>query len=267
MKSLNRISAFLLAAGVALNAASMSIFAEGIELKTEIPFRVTGKGSSEADGVYFTVKIEAEGSAPMPEVTEIKVEEAGEYKFPPITFTEPGNYCYTLSEICSNEEIGTADPTIYEVTVAVFSEEDGRVWGSTTVNPAGQTDKRDVVDFESDFELIPPEDSEEPDDDSDSSEDIKEPDDSSLPEDSSGDDTSLSSQESSSSSRADSSSKAESSSKPDSSTATLLDTLLPPNTGGRIAVSVGGALIPLAAIYFFSLRRRNEPEEDDGGEG
>ena len=79
---------------------------------------VTGRATLTEDDIY-TFVIEAVNNAPLPEITEVQNNTAGKFEFGPITYTQEGDYSYTVYEKDTNVPGITKDLKVYKVTVPV----------------------------------------------------------------------------------------------------------------------------------------------------
>lgn len=73
----------------------------------------------------FTVKLETQEQAPLPEQSELTLKGSGTVTFGPITYATPGDYHYTITQTKGNAQYVTYDDTVYAVTVRVTNATDG----------------------------------------------------------------------------------------------------------------------------------------------
>ena len=119
-----------------LLATSVQVFAEG-SVTAEIPFTVKN-----APG---TVVMEAVDNAPSPKTATFTNVFEGKFE---ITYTEPGDYYYTIRQIPGEESEITYDDTEYTVVVSVYTENDRLSTPVVTVSKAGSAEKPDNVEFD-----------------------------------------------------------------------------------------------------------------------
>lgn len=124
---------------LAIMAAPLSVLAAGESVTVEIPFTVKG-----ADG---TVVMEVSKDAPGPQPQQAVFDEAKEGTFR-ITFTEPGEYLYTVYQRKgTNENVEYDTITVYLVGVIVSTGRDGKLTASVGVNKKGDNVKKEVMEF------------------------------------------------------------------------------------------------------------------------
>ena len=90
-----------------------------------------------------TVVIEAVDDAPLPEVTEVEVEDSAEFV---LEYTDLGIYEYRISQKAGDEEDVTYDETVYDVTVYAVMEDEQFVT-RLVVSVADSEDKLAEISF------------------------------------------------------------------------------------------------------------------------
>lgn len=122
-----------------LTTALLPVSAFAAELPTvtaaiTVEKKLTGDTPPSAETFTFTLTPENE-SNPMPETepsNKITIKGAGKASFGAITYSEPGNYSYTVKEEVGNVANYTYDKSVYKVTVYVTTDDDGnltaKVW-------------------------------------------------------------------------------------------------------------------------------------------
>jgi pilin isopeptide linkage protein len=101
---------------------------------------VTTNGTDVPNNLTYEVKIEAVGSAPLPRITKLELDDEGEYEFESITYQSEGTYQYEISQIKGKADYVTYDDTTYLVKVKV-SESEGSSFGLyPVVSGAAETD-------------------------------------------------------------------------------------------------------------------------------
>ncbi len=105
-----------------------------------IPVEVRLNGDSDEQ---FTVTIEGEEGAPMPEQTTLLLSGGEAGAFEGLTYTEPGDYTYTIRQTAGSTEYMTYDETVYTVVVQVTNAEDGgltyQIYASGDDDPTTKT--------------------------------------------------------------------------------------------------------------------------------
>lgn len=233
---------------------------------SKIPFHITDPDNIVPDGTVFTVVLKPEGNAPMPDASAFKAKAGEDYSFGPIGFDEPGNYKYTISESATNDERIILDESVYEVDVAVFIEDDGTMWGATSMHLQGSSRKNETATFENDYgKISTPGDSSTSDSISQGGNDPDSSGGASSGKDSSEDESSDTGTGSETTGTV--SSKAENGSDTSSEGGTWIGSITSPNTGGKAALTFSGLMITAAAVAVSFVRRRScySDDDDDGG--
>lgn len=270
---ISRITAAVLSSLVAVNtiAASAESSRGSPEKSTcsiSVPFTVKDKKGWIPDGTVFSVKLSAQGDAPLPEKTLYTVDVSGSFEFGPIIFDEPDNYEYTISEVAYDDSNVIFDKTIYRLHAVTIYNEDGElVCGFSLTDGTGSAKPADI-EFDNDY-VKPPSEHIIETDDSQKEQDV-EPDSSEPPpEPASGadsrppgkDKSSVPKEESVSSSSKESVSTA-------SSRASPWNTVLPPNTGSAVTIGISSVMVIGLAVIVLTKRRNtgdDEPPDERSG--
>lgn len=96
--------------------------AEDYSCTASIPVRVSLTGEIDTE---FAVQISSEEGDPLPEEDVLKIRGSGNATFGAITYTEPGDYHYTVVQQGGKIPYLTYDDTVYRVTVRVTNNEKG----------------------------------------------------------------------------------------------------------------------------------------------
>jgi|GEM_PF-1227560 len=86
----------------------------------------------------FKFILTAVNGAPMPASNEITVNGAGKASFGKITYTAPGTYVYTITEVDGKLAGWSYDASVYTLTVTVTENADGQLVASKALTKAGQ---------------------------------------------------------------------------------------------------------------------------------
>ena len=259
---ISRITAAVLSSLVAVNSITAS--AESIRgspkkstCSISVPFTVKDKNGWIPDGTVFSVKLSAQGDAPLPEKTLYTVDVSGSFEFGPIIFDEPDNYEYIISEVVYDDSNVIFDQTTYKLhAVTIYNEEGDLVCGFSLTDSTGSA-KPDDIEFDNDYVKPPPERDPETDDSErdqdvapDDSEPAAEPDsrpagreESSVPKEES---VSISSNASISTA---------------SSRASPWNTVLPPNTGSAVTIGISSLMVIGLAVIVLAKRRNTGDDE------
>ena len=151
-KKISRFAALMISACAAVNTVTVSAQGntgppQNDSCKVNIPFSVYARSKSIPEGTVFTVKIEAVGDAPMPEKTEYDVEVFGDYEFGPITFDEPDDYEYIISETAYDDDRIIFDERIYHVYAAVLYDDSGELSCGISLTREDSGEKANEVEF------------------------------------------------------------------------------------------------------------------------
>lgn len=137
---------------VAIFALPVYAATEPAVLTLEVEESVTGDTPSGAETFAFV--LEGADGAPMPESDTIYITGSGSGCFLPITYTQPGDYSYTLWEQAGNTEGYTYDDTVYEVTVQVTTDDDGQLLISVCAAVEGSDVKSETIAFENQYRSV-----------------------------------------------------------------------------------------------------------------
>lgn len=96
--------------------------AEDYSCTVSIPVRVSLTGEIDTE---FVIQISTEEEAPMPEKDRVNIRGNGNAAFGDITYTEPGDYHYTVVQQEGEEPYLTYDDTVYRLTVRVTNTDEG----------------------------------------------------------------------------------------------------------------------------------------------
>lgn len=134
---------------VIMTFAAVPVYADtddqSVDVRLEIETKLSGDTPSTPE--TFTFKLEAKNGAPMPENDTLTLQGEARGYFSPITFTALEDYHYTLRQIAGNAEGYTYDATVYDVTVQVITDENGKYTASVYICEAGSELKSDKAVF------------------------------------------------------------------------------------------------------------------------
>ncbi len=128
MKTL-RCAAVLLVLLLALAAIMPSALAEAAQV--ELGARITLENAPAEAEQEFILRLTAnEAGCPMPKgqtggSCELRITGAGSVAFPPITFSQPGVYHYTIDQLSGESSDWSYDARSYIVTVSIFNSDTG----------------------------------------------------------------------------------------------------------------------------------------------
>lgn len=108
-------------------------------------------GDKPPTSVDFTFVLEAVDDAPMPAENTITISGTGSKSFLPITYTVPDDYHYTIREVDDGKKGYTYDDTVYQVTVQVESDNDGKLTAFVYINEEGSTVKSTSAEFQNKY--------------------------------------------------------------------------------------------------------------------
>ena len=103
------------------------------------------------DGTVFTLKIEGQPHAPIPEPSEITAKANGTYAFSSIGFTEPGKYTYKVKQIAPDDEKIIPDTNVFQIVVYVIRNDDGSLEGGYTISDQTGDGKPSIIAFSNDY--------------------------------------------------------------------------------------------------------------------
>ena len=114
-----------------------------------IPVSVALENAADAAETEFQVAMTAEtAETPMPAEDTLIFTGEGTKEFGPITYTVPGDYHYTVSQVKGTEKSCVYDEAAYALTVRVVNAEEGGLAAEVWAVKDGQTDKTDSIRFE-----------------------------------------------------------------------------------------------------------------------
>ena len=148
--------------------AGAVLAADDLTVTLDIPFTLELTDPAASQDKTYSFEIIAEDGAPIPAdmATVIQMTEAGDSKFGTLTYTEEGEYVYTIRQTTEDEDGFTLDDTVYKVTVGVGpTDEDDLALLYMVVN-GNKTEKPQKICFKNDYSetetVTPHEDPEEP---------------------------------------------------------------------------------------------------------
>ncbi|MDO4549379.1 MAG: FctA domain-containing protein [Clostridia bacterium] len=140
---------FLACIAIAIMALGVAGFARGEDAVTvRIPIENRIRGVSDGDDTpVFTFRISAVNAGPMPYSREVRISGAGNGKFGPIRFTQPGEYHYEIRELSGSAEGYIYDSTVYNVVVRVSVNASGALYAVVYMSADGSESKVDSALF------------------------------------------------------------------------------------------------------------------------
>lgn len=122
-----------------------------------IPVEVQVTGDSAPTGVDFTVTLASAGEdVPMPEEDTLVITDSGVDAFGLITYTKPGDYVYTVTQVVGSETDFIYDDTSYTVTVRVVNDGQGGLTAEIWAIEEGGTVKVDEILFNNIYDVPDP---------------------------------------------------------------------------------------------------------------
>jgi pilin isopeptide linkage protein len=116
------------------------------------------EGDTPQEDVPFTFVLareDANGTDPLPENTTATITGAGSAQFEAITFTESGEYNYSVQEIAGNQEGYTYDSSTYHIKVKVgYSRTEG-MKAICSVRRNDETGKSQALSFVNEYQHVP----------------------------------------------------------------------------------------------------------------
>jgi pilin isopeptide linkage protein len=116
------------------------------------------EGDTPQEDVPFTFVLareDANGTDPLPENTTATITGAGSAQFAAITFTESGEYNYSVQEIAGNQKGYTYDSSIYHIKVKVgYSRTEG-MKAICSVRKNEETEKSPALSFVNEYQHVP----------------------------------------------------------------------------------------------------------------
>lgn len=122
--NIRKFPAVLLLAVLCLTVFPISAVAAGVA-EVKIPVSVELSGEKPSPDETYTIILQGEDEAPMPEENTITVTGAGKAEFPAVEYSVPGVYTYSVSQQPGKLENGHYDNTVYYVKVTVTNGESG----------------------------------------------------------------------------------------------------------------------------------------------
>ena len=116
--NIRKFPAVLLLAVLCLTVFPISAMAAGVA-EVKIPVSVELSGEKPSPDETYTIILQGEDEAPMPEENTITVTGAGKAEFPAVEYSVPGVYTYSVSQQPGKLENGHYDNTVYYVKVTV----------------------------------------------------------------------------------------------------------------------------------------------------
>lgn len=148
-----KILVVLLAVVLSMCACNTALAADSTAT-VNIPVYKVITGDTPAKAETFTFRLTAAGNTPMPSgsvngVKTMTISGAGNTTFGEITYTEPGNYRYTISEAVGGNAAYTYDATVYGLTVQVTwtNEAGGGMQAVMCLVKQGGTEKQEKAVF------------------------------------------------------------------------------------------------------------------------
>lgn len=145
-----KISALLLCF-ILLMATTLPVKAAPSPVSLQMEINTSLTGDIPPTPETFTFILEAVDHAPMPENNTVTISGEGKSFFPPINYTDLETYTYTLREINGGTEGYTYDDTIYNVTVQITADNEGKLTASQYVSKQGNAVKEGEVVFENHY--------------------------------------------------------------------------------------------------------------------
>ncbi|MGN0405227.1 MAG: Spy0128 family protein [Bariatricus sp.] len=152
---MKKISAVVLLLILLITVSSFpALAAETAEV--ELPVRIENSGEIPSPEETYIVVLRAIDDAPMPEKSTIEITGEGTTKFPAISYSVPGIYCYTVSQEPGNNERGHYDETVYYVKVTVTNADTGELETTVAVHTDAQMiSEKSNITFENFYDAIP----------------------------------------------------------------------------------------------------------------
>lgn len=123
-------------------------FAADYSCTVTIPVEVQVTGNSKSSGIDTTIRMTPKNpSNPMPDEDTLVLTDSDQGEFGPITYTRPGNYLYTVTQVKGSEKYVTYDATSYTVTVRVINDEKGGLASEIWATVPGKEGKLDQILF------------------------------------------------------------------------------------------------------------------------
>lgn len=130
------------------------LHAGAVEYKCEVNLDVAVSFNGDKN-TPFSIKLETQEQAPLPEQSELTLKGSGTVTFGPITYTAPGDYHYTMTQTKGNAQYVTYDSTVYTVTVRVTNATNGGLQAEIWAERNEETEKVSEFTFANRYD--PPE--------------------------------------------------------------------------------------------------------------
>lgn len=154
--SMKKVSAVILCVLLCLTALPASVMAAEKNVQVELPVSVRLEGDVPSTAETYTIILKAVDDAPMPSESVLKITGAGTAKFPAISYSVPGVYCYTVSQNVGGHERGHYDTTVYYVRVTVTNAENGGLDAAVAVHTDAQMQSaKQDVSFRNTYDKAP----------------------------------------------------------------------------------------------------------------
>ena len=123
-------------------------FAADYSCTVTIPVEVQVMEDSVPSDVDFTITLTPnESGNPMPAASSITITDSEIGEFGPITYTKPGDYIYTVTQVKGSQKYFTYDTTSYTVTVRVVNDGEGGLTSETWAIEEDAGVKTDAILF------------------------------------------------------------------------------------------------------------------------
>ena len=153
--NIRKFPAVLLLAVLCLTVFPISAMAAGVA-EVKIPVSVELSGEKPSPDETYTIILQGEDEAPMPEENTITITGAGKAEFPAVEYAVPGVYTYSVSQQPGKLENGHYDNTVYYVKVTVTNGESGDLEAVVAAHTDAQmnSEKQDIGFVNSCFSLF-----------------------------------------------------------------------------------------------------------------
>ena len=143
--NIRKFPAVLLLAVLCLTVFPISAMAAGVA-EVKIPVSVELSGEKPSPDETYTIILQGEDEAPMPEENTITITGAGKAEFPAVEYAVPGVYTYSVSQQPGKLENGHYDNTVYYVKVTVTNGESGDLEAVVAAHTDAQmnSEKQDI---------------------------------------------------------------------------------------------------------------------------
>lgn len=122
----------------------------GAAVRFEVEKRLEGAVPAVEEDYVFV--LESEGGAPLPDETRLTITGEGTASFPEITYDELETYRYTVRELAGDSKSCSYDPSVYEVTVQVTTDEEGQLEATVYASRQGSDAKAGSLLFVNSYE-------------------------------------------------------------------------------------------------------------------